>query len=444
MTTGQEQQIARGVAFESARLRLARVRLSCGETRDAGLRLIAQVVAEAVRVERVGVWLFEDGGRGLRCHAQYRLTDGRFEAGQLLESRHYPRYLAELQQRRALVADDARTHLVTSELATRYLVPNSIVSMLDAPIIRDGRVVGVICHESPVPRRWLQTEVDFAGSAGDLVALLMEQAARIELEAALKLRSQNRMESQKMEALGRMGRAVGHDLNNLLMVVLSTSEEARRSDCPTCVADAEILRNAAEVGQRLVKRLFEVGGGSSGPGPTTLEPVAADEVLRDLVPGLRALAGHDIEVTVDVRTGARVRLPQDELEQVILNLVVNARDAINAVNHRNPGIAHPSGRLTVSLWEPRPDERMPPGRVVLEVSDTGSGMDASTQAHVFEPYFTTKPEGSGLGLSIVYGIVKRAGGAIDVASAPGVGSTFRVMLLRDPPAEDGEPSPSHH
>jgi two-component system, cell cycle sensor histidine kinase and response regulator CckA len=426
------------VAFEPARLRLARVRIRSGEARETGFRLVTQVVAEALHVERVGIWLFEDCDRRLRCQAQFRLAERRFEAGQVLESRHFPRYLAELQHRRALAADDARTHPVTSELNGRYLQPAGIVSMLDAPIIRDGRVVGVVCHEAVVAHPWAQAEIDFAGSAADLVALVMEQAARVQLEAVLKLRSEHRLERQKMEALAHMGQAVAHDLNNLLMVVLSTADECRRSDCPTCAASAQVLRNAGEVGQRLVKRLYEVGGGPGGARPQA--PVAAGAVLRGLAPALRTLAGHNIDVTLDVRTAAQVHLPQHELEQVILNLVVNARDAINARVAREAGTNHANhgGQLTVSLWEPCPEDRLPLERVVLEVSDTGAGMDARTRAHLFEPYFTTKPDGKGLGLAIVHGIVKRAGGAVDVASALGVGSTFRVTLPRhtdDPPAD---------
>jgi two-component system cell cycle sensor histidine kinase/response regulator CckA len=116
----------------------------------------------------------------------------------------------------------------------------------------------------------------------------------------------------------------------------------------------------------------------------------------------------------------------------VLNLVVNARDAING-SAKQPG----GGLLTISLRDPTPEDDLPPDRVVLEVSDTGAGMDERTKAHLFEPYFTTKPDGSGLGLAIVYGIVKRAGGGVEVASAPAAGSTFRISLPRDLPLRRG-------
>jgi two-component system cell cycle sensor histidine kinase/response regulator CckA len=244
----------------------------------------------------------------------------------------------------------------------------------------------------------------------------------------LKVQAELRLETQKLEALGRMGRAVAHDLNNLLMVVLSTAEEARESNCPHCNSHAQTLLKAGEVGQRLVRRLFELGGRD---GLGELSPLDVGAVLQGLGAPLRSLAGLSIDLSLEVRSDARVRIPQAELEQLILNLVVNARDAINGADKSG------GGQLTVSLRDPTLDDDLPPDRVVLEVSDTGAGMDERTRAHLFEPYFTTKPDGSGLGLAIVYGIVKRAGGAVDVASAPDAGSTFRVSLPRELPPRRG-------
>ena len=104
-------------------------------------------------------------------------------------------------------------------------------------------------------------------------------------------------------------------------------------------------------------------------------------------------------------------MARDELEQVILNLVVNARDA-----------CRPGGRIEVVVREPVKDDDLPPDRLVLEVIDDGTGMDERTRAHLFEPYFTTKPGGTGLGLAIVYNVARRAGGTVQVASEPGTGS----------------------
>jgi signal transduction histidine kinase len=107
------------------------------------------------------------------------------------------------------------------------------------------------------------------------------------------------------------------------------------------------------------------------------------------------------------------------VERILFNLVANARDAISD-----------TGKVEIVVRQPEPEDELPPDVLVLEVSDDGCGMDARTRAHLFEPYFTTKTQGHGLGLATVYGIVTRAGGSIDVASAVGEGSCFRVVLPR--------------
>jgi signal transduction histidine kinase len=116
-----------------------------------------------------------------------------------------------------------------------------------------------------------------------------------------------------------------------------------------------------------------------------------------------------------------VSLSEAEVEQILMNLVANARDAIGD-----------QGRVEISLRLPQEGDDVPADLVVLEVSDNGTGMDARTRAHLFEPYFTTKPHGHGLGLATLYGIVKRAGGTVQVASEPGLGTRFLLALPRQP------------
>jgi signal transduction histidine kinase len=422
-----DQEIRR-VAFETARLQLARVRGSTGKVRDTAFRLVTQVVADALKSERVGIWMFEAAGRRLVCEVQFVRSGRSYEAGQVLLVEQYPRYFAALEQRRALPADDARTHPITSELAESYLVPNRIVSMLDAPIIRDGRVVGVICQETVGEARvWTQAEVDFAGSVADIVALLLEQGERVELEAALGLQAQQRLEASKLEAVGRMARTVAHDLNNLMAVVIGVADEASHGSCPSCQRHAQSLTGAAEVGTRLVRRLFDVGGRDLADATS----VDVAKVLHDMTPALRTLVGRAIalDVVADARR-PEVQVPRAELEQVILNLVVNARDAVK-----------PDGRIEVRLREPVKDDDLPADRLVLEVSDDGAGMDEHTRSHLFEPYFTTKPQGTGLGLAIVSGVARRAGGCVQVASQPGQGSIIQVVLPRH---LGGRPPPADH
>ncbi len=134
---------------------------------------------------------------------------------------------------------------------------------------------------------------------------------------------------------------------------------------------------------------------------------------------LRLLRGARLELDVSVAEGAFVLVDPSELKQVVLNLCVNAAEAVAA-----------GGLVRLELREPRADEPISPTSIVLAVVDDGRGMDAKTQEHIFEPYFSTKPAGHGIGLATVYGIVKRAGGAILVDSSVGAGTTFRIVLPR--------------
>jgi len=238
------------------------------------------------------------------------------------------------------------------------------------------------------------------------------------------------LQAQRMEAVGQLAAGVAHDFNNVLTAVLGSSE-LLLLDTPvgsTTREEIEIIRDAATRAQDLIRQLLAFSARQ------VLQPVVLD--LNALVDNvhkmLRRLIGEDITLAAMLAPGlGRVRADPGQLEQVLVNLAVNARDAM-------PG----GGRLALTTAnvdvEPPPPGAdaggpVPPGRyVVLQVTDTGSGMDAITQARIFEPFFTTKPRGrgTGLGLATVYGVVRQSGGHIAVESAPGAGTTFRMYLPR--------------
>jgi signal transduction histidine kinase len=238
------------------------------------------------------------------------------------------------------------------------------------------------------------------------------------------------LQSQKMEAVGQLAAGVAHDFNNVLTAVLGSSE-LLLLDTPvgsTTREEIEIIRDAATRAQDLIRQLLAFSARQ------VLQPVVLD--LNALVDNvhkmLRRLIGEDITLAATLAPElGRVRADPGQLEQVLVNLAVNARDAMPA-----------GGRLALTTAnvdvEPPPPGAgaggpVPPGRyVVLQVTDTGSGMDAITQARIFEPFFTTKPRGrgTGLGLATVYGIVRQSGGHVAVESAPGAGTTFRMYLPR--------------
>ncbi|HLH21160.1 MAG TPA: response regulator [Chloroflexota bacterium] len=235
-------------------------------------------------------------------------------------------------------------------------------------------------------------------------------------------------QAQKMEAIGRLAGGVAHDFNNLLTAINGYSEvllAEMAPDAPLRLYVQEIVK-AGERATQLTQQLLVF----SRKNRVAPEVLNLNAVVAETAGFLRRLIGEDVvlRTRLDPAIG-RVRVDPGQLQQVLMNLAVNARDAMPE-----------GGRLTIETANvdldapaPRTFGDVPPGAyVMLAVSDTGCGMDAATQAHIFEPFFTTKApsKGTGLGLSTVYGIVQHSGGHIWVYSEPARGSVFKIYLPR--------------
>jgi PAS domain S-box-containing protein len=258
------------------------------------------------------------------------------------------------------------------------------------------------------------------GRTSGIEGIARDMTERRRLEEQLR-------QAQKMEAVGRLAGGIAHDFNNLLMTITGYSELLlERLDAEDALrATAEEIHATATRGVSLTRQLLTFSRNQ------VLRPavIELNGVVIEIERMLRRLIGEHIELTTALADGeAPVRADRIQLEQVLMNLVVNARDAM-------PG----GGRLRIAtaIVDVPPASAYfpsaPPGTYVqLDVRDSGHGMDAQTQSHIFEPFFTTKEtgRGTGLGLSTAYGIVTQSGGFIAVESAPGAGSTFRVLLPR--------------
>ena len=258
-----------------------------------------------------------------------------------------------------------------------------------------------------------------AGSLEALEGFVTDVSAERRLEEQLG-------HAQKMEAVGRLAGGVAHDFNNLIMVISSYAAmalEALPLDHPVR-PDIEEMRRAAERGTGLARQLLTLSRRQK------LEPrvVEADSVVRGVEGTLRRLLGE--RITLELMLGAgtsRIRVDLSRFDQVLMNLAANARDAMAG-----------GGRVSIETRRVELDEEyarshpdVSPGRYVLiSVSDTGEGMDAAVRARIFEPFFTTKgaEAGTGLGLSLVYGIVSQSGGHIWVYSEPGRGTIFKLYF----------------
>jgi signal transduction histidine kinase len=269
----------------------------------------------------------------------------------------------------------------------------------------------------------------------ELRSLQAELEQRVEARTAELRRAEAQLRhSQKMEAIGRMSGAIAHDFNNLLSVILSYSTLLVRDLRPIdpMREDIESIRKAGERAAELTRQLLAFSR-QQVLAPRVLN---LNETVQETERMLRRLLGADIElVTRCQRDLSMVRVDPGQMDQVVMNLALNARDAMPD-----------GGKLTIETSDVVLDESyaarhhgvMPGPHVLLAVSDTGIGMDAETQGRIFEPFFTTKPpgKGTGLGLSTVFGIVQQSGGNIWVYSELGTGTTIKIYLPRAEGSED--------
>jgi PAS domain S-box-containing protein len=280
-------------------------------------------------------------------------------------------------------------------------------------LTKDGRTIS--CE-------WYNTAlIDDSGRVLGVASLAQDVTERVALEERLR-------QSQKMEAVGRLAGGIAHDFNNLLTVILGYSQ---------------IVTDGVPAGSRLAESTSQIKSAADRAAGITRQLLAfsrkqvlsprivnLNDVVLNLDSLLRRLIGEDIEVlTVPANELGSVKADPGQVEQVIMNLALNARDAMPQ-----------GGKLTLETANANLDEGyaldhqpIEPGQyVMLAVSDTGEGMTSETQARIFEPFYTTKEvgKGTGLGLSMVYGIVKQSGGYIWVYSEPGRGTTFKIYLPR--------------
>ncbi|MFY9690598.1 MAG: PAS domain S-box protein [Candidatus Acidiferrales bacterium] len=279
---------------------------------------------------------------------------------------------------------------------------------------KDGSWVFLESTASPV--------MNMRGEVENLVIVNRDISERRRLEEQLR-------QSQKMDAIGRLSGGVAHDFNNLLGVIIGYAEilQERISETDSMRAPVDQIIKAGNRASSLTKQLLAFSR------QQVLEPkiLLLNAVVADTDKMLRRLIGEDIELltSLDPALG-KIRADQGQIEQVIMNLVVNARDAMPE-----------GGRLVIETSNFEIDDKfarryaypvLPGSYILLTVSDNGIGMDTATQQRIFEPFFTTKEKGkgTGLGLSLVYGVVKQSGGYIDVVSARGKGTTFNIYLPR--------------
>ena len=281
-------------------------------------------------------------------------------------------------------------------------------------------------HKSGEPRQWYVSAVKlseerFLGFAEDITERKRAEREHESLQAQL-------VQSQKMESVGRLAGGVAHDFNNMLGVILGFTEMAmdKVEETHPVYDDLQEVMEAGKRSAEITRQLLAFAR------KQTIMPkvLNLNETVETMLSMLRRLIGENIDLSWISEDGLwPVKMDPSQLDQILANLCVNAKDAIKGV-----------GKLTIETGKATFDEEycashlefVPGDYVMLAVSDDGCGMDTETKGHLFEPFFTTKKigEGTGLGLATVYGIVRQNNGFINVYSEPGQGTTFRIYLPR--------------
>ncbi len=342
-----------------------------------------------------------------------------------------PDYLAALESKRPVIVRDVDQDPRLAPLAPA-LLQGGARAVLHMPVRHTDRLAGLLCFEAPSPQSWSEHEIATLKDVGDYLAVAVKNALteseRRQEEVRRQQSEQQFLQSQKMESVGRLAGGIAHDFNNLLTVINGQAEmvmvQLREGD-PLRHTLLEIQK-AGDRAAGLTRQLLAFSR------KQVLQPriLNVNDVVSEMDKMLRRVIGEDIDLVNALRPSLwRVKADPGQLEQVIMNLVVNARDAMPQ-----------GGKIVVETANVELDEsyasrHMPLKSgpyVMLALSDTGTGISREVQDHIFEPFFTTKAQGkgTGLGLSTVYGIVKQSGGCIWLYSEPGRGTTFKIYLPR--------------
>ncbi|MFO0589518.1 MAG: ATP-binding protein [Polyangiaceae bacterium] len=428
----QEEMRAANARYARQEAALAAVTRACAVREVDTSQLLAEVsrvAATTLEVERLSVWRLSQDRRRIVCVSLFARSGGAHEAGTVVETARFPEYMRALAIGEIIAAPDVHADPRTRDLA-EFVRPFGISSVLDAPLLATGSVIGAVCAEHVGQQRaWTPDEQTFLLAISNLVSLVLAEEERLAVEGQLR-------QSQKMEAIGQLAGGVAHDFNNILTSMIMQVELIGMLDVSDEVRDglAEIDA-AAQRAANLTKQLLLFGRRQ------TMAPRDLDlnDVVTNVAKMLLRIIGEDIRLQLHLHPAPLLtRADAGMLDQVLLNLSVNARDAMPD-----------GGRLTIETHEVLVDDEaarrepdLPPGRYVgIKVSDTGSGIPAEVLPRIFEPFFTTKErgKGTGLGLATVFGIVKQHRGAARVTSELGAGTTFHVLL---PARERAIPEPA--
>jgi signal transduction histidine kinase/ActR/RegA family two-component response regulator/HAMP domain-containing protein len=403
---------------ESALATLTRLHVTNPEQFPSVMRSITEVVANTLEVDRASVWRQPVADR-LICEDLFERQHNRHSAALEITGEAVEEYARMLSVSDIVVSSEAMANPRVAEFASRYMARSGMKSFLTVPIRGQGELVATLsCSTIGEERKWSPDEQTFLVAVANLLSSLFAQVERQRLEAQLR-------QATKLEGIGQLAGGVAHDFNNVLTVILGKAgqiiDDAR---LPVDLRDsAEDIVHSAERAANLTRQLLAFSRRQA----MQVRDHDLNAVIRNVARLLDRILGEDLALELALADEPTfVRADAGMLDQVVLNLAVNAGDAMRG-----------GGRLIIRTSVVDVDARAtghaarPSGPYAcLQVCDTGTGIAKEHLAHIFEPFFTTKDvgKGTGLGLATTYGIVQQHNGWIEVDSEVGRGTTFSIFL----------------
>jgi signal transduction histidine kinase/ActR/RegA family two-component response regulator len=396
--------------------------LAAGDS-DAFIPLALEKTEAVMRTGRVSLWIYNEAGQRVRRHD--RIHHGVYQAGSV----DAPVFNLGLQKDSRTITVQDLGEAPPKDPLGQYLVEHGIQAVLAAPIRIAGVLRGLlVCENLEGVRHWTGEECNFVASVGDLIATVLLAEHNLELESKMA-------EAQRLESLGVMAGGVAHDFNNLLTAILGYAEVAAARTPPGEASDAiSEIETAGKRAAELANQMLAYSGRTR----LALQVTSISRLAREIAAVVPMGEGVGFDLAIDDAVDTGVEGDPTQIRQVILNLLTNAKDAIQPTGQIRirTGCSESAGDAAVVATLHGTLEE---GRYAwVEVSDDGVGMDPDTMAHMFDPFFTTKFRGRGLGLAAVLGIVRAHRGAIEVESTQEDGTRVRLWI----PTTQNRPSPA--
>ncbi len=402
--------------------------VTAGDSSDA-LRIMTEIVAKTLGVERVSVWALNEDTTEIACMDLFEKSPEQHSIPDSLASTDFPSYFEALSSDRILDAHDAATDPRTKEFRDSYLVPNHIASMLDAPIRVHGKPYGVVCceHVGEV-RHWEADELSFVAAVADQVSQVILNAERKTVQLHEEELERQLLQSQKMESLGTFAGGIAHDFNNILQVILGFCAIAQQNIAAESEDAHYALLEIEKGGQRaadLIQQILTF----SRKAEVNFRPLHLQPLIQEFLLFLRGSLPASITIKSELSPECKPILGDStQIHQSLSNLCTNAFHAME----ENGGV------LTISLQNTYIDDeldtqtgKIAPGEYAqIDIRDTGAGIDSQLLDRLLDPFFTTKEvgRGTGLGLAMVHGITRGMSGGILIDSTIGEGTTISLLL----------------